>query len=135
MYCTNCGNQIDPRAAACMSCGFRPGTTRNYCHNCGNQISPGAIVCVRCGSAVGGRGANPNQYVDYGDAKDWLTTLLFCIFLGPLGIHRFYTGHTGIGIIQLFTGGGCGIWWIIDLIMIATGDYRDAQGNPLVRKN
>jgi TM2 domain-containing membrane protein YozV len=64
--------------------------------------------------------------------KDWLTTLLLCIFLGPLGVHRFYTGHIAIGVIQLLTAGGCGIWWLIDLIMIITNSYRDSNGVPLV---
>ncbi len=68
--------------------------------------------------------------VDVG--KDWLTTLLLCIFLGGLGIHRFYTGHTLIGVIQLLTFGGFYIWAIIDLIMIITGSYRDSNGNHLV---
>lgn len=66
--------------------------------------------------------------------KDWLTTLLLCIFLGALGVHRFYTGHTAIGIAQLLTGGGCLIWAIYDLIMIATGKFTDAQGQPLLKK-
>jgi hypothetical protein len=64
--------------------------------------------------------------------KDWLTTLLLCIFLGALGVHRFYTGHIVIGLIQLFTAGGCGIWWLIDLILIITNSYRDSNGVPLV---
>ncbi len=65
--------------------------------------------------------------------KDWLTTLLLCIFLGWLGIHRFYTGHTVIGVIQLLTLGGCGICVIVDFIMILTNSYRDSNGFPLVR--
>lgn len=69
------------------------------------------------------------------EGKDWLTTLLLAIFLGGLGVHRFYTGHTGIGIAQLVTLGGCGIWSLIDIIMIATGSFKDAEGNPLVRRN
>ena len=65
--------------------------------------------------------------------RDWLTTLLLCVFLGTLGVHRFYTGHTGTGVAQLFTVGGCFIWWIIDLIAIITGTFRDAQGQPLLK--
>ncbi|MFL5654617.1 MAG: TM2 domain-containing protein [Ktedonobacteraceae bacterium] len=73
------------------------------------------------------------QYYAQSQPKDWLTTLLLCIFLGYLGIHRFYTGHTVIGVIQLLTGGGCGIWWLIDLIMIITDSYKDSYGRPLVK--
>lgn len=65
--------------------------------------------------------------------KDWLTTFLLCLFLGPLGIHRFYSGHIAIGLIQFFTGGGFGIWWLIDLILIATDNYTDNYGRPLRR--
>ena len=68
------------------------------------------------------------------DAADWLVTLLLCIFLGYFGVHRFYTKQIGIGILQLITGGGCGIWWLIDIIMIVTDCYRDGNGKPLVRR-
>jgi hypothetical protein len=67
--------------------------------------------------------------------KDWLTTLLLTIFLGVFGIQSFYTGKILFGVLQLLTLGGCGIWTIIDIILIATGSYRDAWGRPLVRSN
>ena len=60
--------------------------------------------------------------------KSRLVALLLCIFLGGLGIHRFYVGKTGTGILMILTGGGCGIWALIDLIMICTGSFTDQSG-------
>ena len=47
-----------------------------------------------------------------------LIALILAIFLGGLGVHRFYLGYIGIGVIQLLTAGGCGIWALIDIILI-----------------
>ena len=63
--------------------------------------------------------------------KNWLATLLLCLFVGTLGIHRFYVGKVGTGILQLITLGGCGIWTIIDFIMILTGSFKDGNGNTI----
>lgn len=63
--------------------------------------------------------------------KSWITTLLLCLFLGGLGVHRFYAGKIGTGILQLITVGGCGIWTLIDFIMIITGSFTDKDGNPI----
>ena len=99
-----------------------------FCQSCGAEVLPQAIVCVKCGvglSPVGSTQVGPVS------EKEWLITLLLAIFLGGLGIHRFYTGHTGIGVVQLLTLGGCGIWTLIDIIMIATGSFKDSAGLPL----
>ncbi len=66
--------------------------------------------------------------------KDWLVTLLLCLFLGSIGVHRFYSGKIGTGILQLLTLGGCGIWSIIDLIMILTGNFKDKDGYAITNK-
>lgn len=63
--------------------------------------------------------------------KNKIVALILCIFLGYLGIHRFYTGKVGTGILWLVTVGCFGIGWIVDIIMIATGHFRDAYGKDL----
>jgi TM2 domain-containing membrane protein YozV len=60
-----------------------------------------------------------------------MVALLFSIFLGYLGIDRFYMGQVGIGIGKLLTLGGCGIWYLIDIILIATRSSNDSLGLPL----
>lgn len=66
--------------------------------------------------------------------KDWIITILFAVFLGGLGVHRFYVGKIGTGILQLITLGGCGVWTLIDIIMIATGNFKDGNGNVIKGK-
>lgn len=106
-----------------------------YCKNCGKQIDDKAVVCVHCGVATGVPADQaPLVGPDGVRRYDWLTTLLLCFFLGGLGVHSFYTKKTGIGIAQLLTCGGCGVWALVDLIMIITENFRDGNGNPLVRR-
>lgn len=62
--------------------------------------------------------------------KNKLTAILLSIFVGGLGIDRFYLGYTGLGIVKLLTLGGFGIWALIDLIMLCAGSLRPADGSP-----
>ena len=51
---------------------------------------------------------------------NWVLTLIMSVLFGQLGVDRFIMGHVGLGILKLLTMGGCGIWWIIDIVLIAT---------------
>lgn len=84
-----------------------------------------AVICPKCGCAV----TPPPKATDPSKSKyDWLVVFLLCLFLGGLGIHRFYVGKTGSGVAQLLTVGGCGVWALIDLIMIVMGKFTDSDG-------
>jgi TM2 domain-containing membrane protein YozV len=63
--------------------------------------------------------------------KGFVPTLLLCLLLGFLGVHRFYVGKIGTGILMLITFGGFGLWAFIDLIIIACGSFKDKEGLPI----
>ncbi len=59
---------------------------------------------------------------------NWTLTLVMSILFGSLGVDRFLLGHVGLGILKIVTAGGCGIWWLVDLILIASKhEFKDVQ--------
>lgn len=97
-----------------------------YCKHCGNEVNDNAVICVKCGCSLKDEPAGFNS-----NTQHWLVVMLLCFFLGTLGVHRFYVGKTGTGVAQLLTFGGCGIWTLIDFIMILVGAFTDAKGRHI----
>jgi len=80
--------------------------------------------------AFGGPGATyPGAPVE--SDKSFIATWLLAYFLGIFGVDRFYLGKVGTGLAKLFTLGGCGIWALIDLILVLAGQQKDKYGRPL----
>jgi TM2 domain-containing membrane protein YozV len=115
--------QTTPENGANMG-GQPPGKV--FCSECGTSMSQNAQACPSCGA--------PNSAA-MGPVSDksMVPAALLCFFLGVIGIHRFYVGKIGTGILLILTLGGLGIWQLIDLIMIIIASFKDKDGLPLRR--
>ena len=102
----------------------------SFCPKCGAPVEDSATFCPKCGTSLQAQPASPLDSKVPSDGR-WLIALLLCFFLGCLGIHRFYVGQTGSGIAMLLTCGGCGIWALVDFIMILVNSFTDKDGRPL----
>ena len=69
----------------------------------------------------------PERYTGPSD-KSRTIALILAAVLGVFGAHRFYAGKVGTALLMLITMGGLGIWWLVDLILIAAGGFRDSDG-------
>ena len=96
------------------------------CPHCGADIAADAERCYVCKQWI-----SDGNIVTSDKPQEFLPVLLFAYFWGVCGIHRFFTGNIPIGVAQLLTFGGCGIWAYIDFIMICFNKFKDAQGRLL----
>lgn len=126
MFCRSCGNQMNDQAVVCVSCGVPVGKGNNFCPACGGETNPEAQICIKCGVDI----------TSIGTQKSKLVAGLLGIFLGCIGVHRFYLGYTTIGVLQivatLLTCGIASLWGFIEGILILAGSAitKDAHGNP-----
>ena len=106
-----------------------------FCQNCGKEVFENAVICVGCGCSLESNvhsNSNVNVTINNGfggvSPKSRLVAFLLCIFLGGLGIHRFYVGKVGTGILWLLTLGCFGIGSFVDFIVILCGSFKDSNG-------
>jgi hypothetical protein len=110
------------------------GENEKYCENCGAVIDRAAVVCPKCGVALGKLKDHLEKRVrvEGASGKSRLVAILLCWFLGVFGVHRFYVGKIGTGILWVLTLGCLWIGVLVDLILIATGTFKDKDGKPLL---
>jgi hypothetical protein len=141
--CPNCGSSVAVGESQCPNChapqfGGQPPQ--------GFQPPPGAPPQQQYGYPPQGPPSQygPPQpqygqqgpYPNYGpQQKSHTTALLLCFFLGGFGIHRFYVGKIGTGVLMLLTYGLCGIMVVYDFLVLCFGTFRDSNGQPLEDKN
>ena len=106
-----------------------------YCSSCGVLIKKRAEICVHCGVRVKEGALESAAIAEYSE-KSRMVAGILGIVLGSIGVHRFYLGNIGLGILQiivsLITFGVGGLWGFIEgIIIISGGKWKDADGKSL----
>lgn len=140
-FCINCGNKLDDNFEFCPECGTKVNEAINVdtssessfekytgktkiCKKCGSKMPEDSFYCLNCGNIFKEsddefEGMKRKVNMQTGTWKSKWISLLLCIFLGWLGIHRFYEGKVVTGVLYLVTFGLLGLGWIIDIVRIA----------------
>ena len=109
---------------ACVNCG------RMVCEEC-KTVLVDKIYCPSCANEIFAAGPVAGNV----SPKSRLATTLLCVlpgyFVGIAGIHRFYLGKIGTGIVMLLTIGGLGIWTLVDFIFAVSGNMKDKEGKVI----
>ena len=98
MFCRECGKSVNQNAIACTSCGVNPRASKNFCYTCGVKTKDNQVICIKCGVSLGS-----SSGVVSGE-KTKMIAFLLALFLGWLGIHKFYLGYKNPAIIMLLCG-------------------------------
>ena len=137
MFCSKCGKEISDEAIICPACGV---PTPNYQPQQAQLQQPTLPpIIINNTNTNTNTNTNVNQNVNVGEVgmavspKSKIVTLVLCIFLGAFGIHRFYVGKIGSGLLYLFTGGVFCLGWIYDILKILSGTFTDGIGLPIVK--
>jgi TM2 domain-containing membrane protein YozV len=120
MFCQNCAKEISDKAVACPGCGVPPLIERKFCRNCGSATDPKQVLCTKCGVSLGVSGGVAGE-------KSKVAAGLLGLFLGALGIHKFYLGYSKSAVIMLVVAIAGGLvtfsiaTWVMALIGFIEG--------------
>lgn len=134
IYCKECGREVSDKAANCPHCGApvaESNQNTKFCKHCGERIDKDCLICPKCGKQVEelrqpsaddkiviNNSATANATIINGRQKNKWVALVLCLLFGYLGVHRFYEGKIGTGILYLLTLGLFGIGWLVDFIIL-----------------